>query len=248
MKAFQLQHPYTSPQTPSTLEMSEGADATASIIQRRRMLLTASQNRSFPYEVVVGGLRFEVDRNVFSPSYFESTDLFCEMFPYRNEERVLDMGCGCGAFAVHAALRGARHVDAVDIVPEAVANTLRNAIANGVAGRLSAWRSDLFDSVLVRYDTIFWNCPWVYVAGTYKHQSALELSVLDPGYKLIGRFLADARAHLLPQGRLFLGFADFGNTALLETLAETASYRLQIVAEKQGKLPERYKYMIYRLL
>ena len=48
-------------------------------------------------------------------------------------DRVLDYGCGSGILAIAAALHGARHIDAVDIDPAAVASTRANAQANGVS-------------------------------------------------------------------------------------------------------------------
>ena len=45
---------------------------------------------------------------------------------------VLDYGCGSGILAMGAALYGADRVDAVDIDPDAVQATVRNAQANGV--------------------------------------------------------------------------------------------------------------------
>ena len=47
--------------------------------------------------------------------------------------RVLDYGCGSGILAIGAALHGATDIDAVDIDPAAVASSLANAQANGVA-------------------------------------------------------------------------------------------------------------------
>jgi ribosomal protein L11 methyltransferase len=47
-------------------------------------------------------------------------------------ERVLDYGCGSGILAIAAAKLGAMQVDAVDVDPEAVAATRRNAALNGV--------------------------------------------------------------------------------------------------------------------
>jgi ribosomal protein L11 methyltransferase len=47
-------------------------------------------------------------------------------------QRVLDYGCGSGILAIGAARFGAKHIDAVDIDPAAVASTLANAQANGV--------------------------------------------------------------------------------------------------------------------
>jgi ribosomal protein L11 methyltransferase len=47
-------------------------------------------------------------------------------------DRVLDVGCGSGVLAVAAALLGAGEVDGVDVDPEAMSATARNAEANGV--------------------------------------------------------------------------------------------------------------------
>jgi ribosomal protein L11 methyltransferase len=66
--------------------------------------------------------------------------------------RVLDYGCGSGILAIAAALHGAQHVDAVDIDEAAIASTLLNAKANGVA--LQAGLSELAVGV---YDTVLAN-------------------------------------------------------------------------------------------
>jgi len=51
---------------------------------------------------------------------------------------MIDYGCGSGILAVAAAKLGARHVQAVDIDPQALHATGENARKNQVAGRISA--------------------------------------------------------------------------------------------------------------
>ena len=51
----------------------------------------------------------------------------------RGGERILDYGCGSGILAIAAAKLGASGIDAVDLDPCAIATTLANAQANGVA-------------------------------------------------------------------------------------------------------------------
>lgn len=60
------------------------------------------------------------------------------------DQRCLDVGCGCGILAIQLALNGARHVDAIDIQREAVANAMANAFRNGVDGRVHAEVDDVF--------------------------------------------------------------------------------------------------------
>ena len=53
-------------------------------------------------------------------------------------ERVLDVGCGSGVLGLSALRLGAAHVMAVDIKPDAVEATRRNAALNGMDDRLEA--------------------------------------------------------------------------------------------------------------
>ena len=55
---------------------------------------------------------------------------------------VLDMGCGSGILAIAALKLGARAAVGVDIDPQAIDATRRNAGVNGVAGRLTAQLPD----------------------------------------------------------------------------------------------------------
>ncbi len=59
-------------------------------------------------------------------------------------KRCLDVGCGTGILTIQLALNGARHVYAVDIQREAVANTLANAFRNNVTDRVSGEAVDLY--------------------------------------------------------------------------------------------------------
>ena len=62
---------------------------------------------------------------------------------------VVDYGCGSGVLAIAALLLGASHAWAVDIDEQAVKATHNNAVANGVADRLSVGQPDITEGVIV---------------------------------------------------------------------------------------------------
>ena len=53
-------------------------------------------------------------------------------------ERVLDVGCGSGVLGLAALALGASHLTAVDVKPDAVDATRRNAVLNGMGERVEA--------------------------------------------------------------------------------------------------------------
>lgn len=65
--------------------------------------------------------------------------------PYVPGQDVLDLCCCTGGFAIHAALYGAAHVEAVDVSASALALVRRNAAANGVADKIQTTQANVFD-------------------------------------------------------------------------------------------------------
>jgi ribosomal protein L11 methyltransferase len=71
-------------------------------------------------------------------------------------ERVLDVGCGSGVLGLCALRLGAAHLVAVDMKPEAVAATRRNAALNGMDARVRAMPTPLDDGIGV-FDVVLAN-------------------------------------------------------------------------------------------
>lgn len=85
--------------------------------------------------------------------------------PYCKDKTVLDLCCHTGGFAIHAALYGAKRVEAVDVSQEALDMLAENARLNGVLDRITPICANVFDLVKAyaeqgkRFDLIICDPP-----------------------------------------------------------------------------------------
>lgn len=174
------------------------------------------------------GLRWDLLPEVFAPFHSPSTEAYSTWLPYPPGGSLLEMGCGTGVTAVFGALQGCREVTAVDISPAAVENARCNAARHGVADRVRAVRSDMFDALDPddRFDLIFWNSNAVEAPADFTYTRDIERAILDRGYVAHRTYLREGPKRLTEGGRLLLGFNSRGNFPLLERLAEEAGLRL----------------------
>lgn len=187
------------------------------------------------------GRTWELLPEVFAPFHSPSTTFYTTWLPYPKGGSFLEMGCGAGVTAVHAALEGCREVAAVDIVAAAVENTRRNAARHQVADRVRALRSDMFQALGPedRFDLIFWNSNAIDAPADFTYSRDLERSVLDRGFESHRAFLREAPRHLTDDGRLFIGFNSRGNLPLLEELAGEQGLRVEKVDSVEHVFPDR---------
>ena len=77
----------------------------------------------------------------------------------KEQESVLDYGCGSGILAIAACMLGARHADGVDIDPQALIATHNNAETNQVNEKISSYLPDDFQQqhTDTQYDTVMAN-------------------------------------------------------------------------------------------
>lgn len=218
-------------------------------IQASRHVLERSQVEKGPSEVEVCGLSFVVLPNVFSPRYFDSTRIFTPVIAARPAARFLEVGAGTGVTSIVVALHGAQRVLAVDINPTAVTNIALNAQRHNVEQTVEARQSDVFSAIRFdeQFDEIYWNLPFIYVQESYEYRSTLERALYDPGYKYTERFLSEARAYLAPDGRLLVGFADFGDIRLFDELAGRFKWSWKEVVREVGEEGGTVTFMLFEL-
>jgi release factor glutamine methyltransferase len=133
------------------------------------------------------------------------------------------MGTGSGAVALLAA-QITSHVVAVDINTHAIECALANAKRNRLQSRIVFRRSDVFSAVSEVFDLIVFNPPYRWFAP----HSLLEMATADENYHALSTFFAQARHHLLPQGRILLSFGSSGDIEYLHRLIDQAGFREEV--------------------
>ncbi len=152
-----------------------------------------------------------------------------EKLDFKNK-RCLDMGCGCGFFAVLMAKKGAL-VTASDINPEAVEITKQNAKANDV--KLTAVQSDVFSKISSRYDFISFNPPYLPTEDAHKYKD--QWSGGKTGRDVIEKFLQQAQNHLNKDGSMLMIFSSLTGEKEVRGLAEKCGFAFRVL-ERQ-KIP-----------
>jgi 16S rRNA (guanine1207-N2)-methyltransferase len=149
-----------------------------------------SRRRPSKIQVAIRGLgfTFRTDAGVFSGDRIDrGTELLLEALDLGPCELILDLGCGYGAIGIVAArLSAGAHVILTDVNERAVALARKNVAANGV-GNAEVRAGDLYAPVVgLAFDHILCNPP------------------IRAGRGVVDRIVAEAPAHLLEGGRLWL--------------------------------------------
>jgi ribosomal protein L3 glutamine methyltransferase len=171
-------------------------------------------------EAWLQGYRFCVDSRVIVPRSFIAELLKDQLAPWVSEpaavQSVLDLCTGSGCLAVIAADQFVNaKVDAVDISVDALAVAARNVEEYGLGDRVRLIDSDLFQEIgPARYDLILCNPPYVTdhalakLPHEYSHEPTLALAGGPDGLDVVRKVMAEALAHLNPQGLLVVEVGD----------------------------------------
>jgi ribosomal protein L3 glutamine methyltransferase len=175
-------------------------------------------------EAWLGEHSFYIDQRAIVPRSYIAELLRDRFAPWlhREPKRILDLCTGSGCLAILSGLEfpDAR-IDAADLSASALQVARINIRRYKLGGRISAIRSDLFQSLKKRqYDLIVSNPPYVTARSMrrlpkeYRHAPAMALGAGAEGLDLTRRIIAGARDHLTPGGLLVCEIG--GNRRALE--------------------------------
>ena len=167
--------------------------------------------------------------------------------PYAKGKTVLDLCCCTGGFSIHAALYGAKSVEAVDISEEALALVRRNAALNGVEQVLTTTQANVFDLARAyadegrQYGLIICDPPAFAksrraVDGAYRGYKELNLRCMklaEPGGVLVTCSCSQFMTPELFFRMLREAAFDAGrDVRLLETLVQSRDHPASLLAEQ----------------
>ena len=216
-----------------------------SIIEKEQTILQESWKKRPADGEIVEYLdkNFVVLPNVFPPS--NDSKVLVQNLPELKSATVLDIATGCGVIAIFAALRGARHVTAVDINPSAVKCAQLNVTNHGVCDCVDVQLSDLFEQLLpsMRFDVITANLPF-----RKKYAPDMVASAQwDTDFELHRRFFSQAANFLNPQGRLYMPQPNYPGLYDTLNLAQSAGFKTKEIGKRLSNGNDPRDYYVFEM-
>lgn len=201
----------------------------------------AGGRRDGPLSVEHLGFLIVVPPDVYPPNPLGLAEIVLREVQTR--DRVLDVGTGSGINALAAATK-ASEVVAVDISPSAVVCARDNAARNGLSERIEVRESDLFATVVGRFDLIMFDPPFRW----FRPRDMRERATADENYETLTSFFERVPGYLLPGGRILLSFGTSGDIEYLRHLMSKSGMAAEELRKVEGvkdDLPVAY--FVYRL-
>ncbi|PHH92008.1 hypothetical protein CDD83_9376 [Cordyceps sp. RAO-2017] len=192
-------------------------------------LITESKKHEATYLEQIGEFQVYIHPSVYSPKYFPETLWYGTHLPsIVRGASFLEIGIGSGLISLHLAASGSE-VSGVDINPNAVDVTRKSFKTNGRTGNF--YVSDIFDNVSGTFDFIFWNHPWQFDASVT--QELKSEKTFDEGYRLLKRFISQAKDFLNPGGSILLGTSAYADLDAMASICEANGYSHDVI--QKGK-------------
>ena len=170
--------------------------------------INTSQKWDFPKEFSFKWYNYTLHKNVFSPIFFKGSSIYVDHLPIKENESLLDMGCGCWLIWITALLKyNLDRVVCADINPYAVVNTKENISRYNLWDKVKAIESDVFSNIddNEKFDLIFWNAP--YFDWEFDEDNILYRAMYDKNYEHIKKFIIEWQKHLKENWKIMIWFS-----------------------------------------
>jgi len=179
--------------------------------------------------IELNGIKLFTDKEVYSPR--EDSLLLSEHIKTKENNTVLDLGCGTGLIGILAAKQKAT-VYSADINPKALELTEKNAEENNV--KIKTIKSDLFSDIKQKFDFIYFNPPYVIDEGKRTEWIDKALNGGKKGREVIDRFIPEIKNHLTKNGKCFFLQSDING--IKETEQKLKKQKLNYCIQGRQKL------------
>lgn len=169
---------------------------------------------------------------VFPKVYYPAEDSFllAENLIVRENDRVLDIGTGCGLQAIMAA-EISKHVIATDINPYAIENAKYNAHLNNV--EIETRLGDLFEPIKEKFDLIIFNPPYLPSESNSDSFEEKAWNGGPEGRSILDRFLEQFCNYLNPDGRIQLVQSSLTNIDQTLNKLKALNFNTDVIAQKK---------------
>ncbi len=193
-----------------------------------------------PAKIRIAGLTLKSGAGIWNPKNGKSTKMFISLlkkYPIAQDEKVLDLGTGCGILALLVWKKGVSNIYATDITEDAVVNAQENFRQNNAAIKIK--QSNVFSEVKGKYDLILFNAP---ASHPKRVKSKIgKWSLWSDDATLLKKFVDELPRYLTKNGRALVmcsRFADFD--PLPEAYLNGSKLTYAYHAQKSGELSKTY--------
>ena len=219
-------------------ERIEQEEASLKVLEKN-----GEKEHCFEYE----DLNIIVCKEVFSPYFFNGWRTFTPKLRelVKKDEKFLEIGVGTGITSLLLARDGV-NVSGTDINARSIENTLLNAKKNNIHLE-EVTLSNVYDGIFPekKFDVIYWNTPWMETICKSGVSCNLDYGLFDDGYINIERWIKESEKHLKPNGRLYIGHANFGNFEKLESILNRYGYEYTIVIKEESTEIKKVEFFMY---
>lgn len=167
------------------------------------------------------GLNVKLHPEVYEPA--EDTFLLLEAIKIDKNDKVLEIGTGCGIISLECARRGAKVV-CTDINPYAIELAKKNFLENQflLNEKIEFRKGSLFSIIKnnERFDVIIFNPPYLPTNSSEQVDKWFDVAVdggID-GLKIIEQFLESVKKHLTKNGLAYFVYSSLSNQKKLNNI------------------------------